>query len=70
MILGKCFLITTHLPGKFLEREAQFLPCFLQMSKSRPGGVFFYSPSPGGHPPLICYPISSVCLKHIWASSI
>ena len=70
MILGKCFLITTHLPGKFSEREAQFLPCFFTDVKSRPGGVFFYSPSPGGPPHLICSPISSVCLKHIWAASM
>lgn len=52
MILGKCFLITTQLPSKFSEREAQFLPCFLQMSKSRPGEVFFYSPSPPVGPPV------------------
>lgn len=70
MILDKCLLITTQLPGKFSEREAQFLPCFLWMSKSRPGEVFFCSPSPGGPPHLICSPISSVCLKHIWASSM
>lgn len=70
MILDKCFLITTQLPSKFSERERHNFYHFLRMSKSRPGEVFFCSPSPGGPPHLICSPISSVCLKHIWASSM
>lgn len=47
MILDKCLLITTQLPGKFSEREAQFLPCFLRMSNQ---GLKRYFSAP---PPLV-----------------
>ena len=51
MILGKCFLITTHLPGKFSEREAQFLPCFFTDVKIKAWRGIFLLPLPRWAPP-------------------
>lgn len=40
MILDKCFLITTQLPSKFSEREAQFLPFFTDVKIKAWRGIF------------------------------